>query len=183
METTNDDMKTLSSLIVGAMHEIEVCVSLTEEHFRRDYEKSKEFKKIKKQYGVAAAKAALNEITRNQIRGEQVMMIGRFLEECKRFHLLMEKVMDIVFDISSMNAMETYDAVMHDANYRAMCNCLVMNVPDENLLKMESTLKVLGREPVVRSELINYFKQQAENYYVPTDNALDPVQRDTKTGQ
>lgn len=183
METTKDDMKTLSSLIVGAMQEIELCVSLTEEHFRRDYEQSKEYKKIKKQYGVAAAKAVVAEITRNQIRGEQVMMIGRFLEECKRFHSLMEKVMDIVFDISSLNAAETFDAVMHDANYRAFVNCLVMNVPDNNLLKMESTLKVLGREPVVRSELINHFKNQSMKYDVPTDNQLDPDKRDNQTGQ
>ena len=43
METTSDDMKTLSSLIIGAMQEIEICVSLTEDHFCRMYEQSKDF--------------------------------------------------------------------------------------------------------------------------------------------
>ena len=183
METTSDDMKTLSSLIIGAMEEIEVCVSLTEEYFCKIYEQSKDFQRIKKRYGLAAAKAATKEITRKQIRGEQVMMIGRFLQDCKRFHTMMEKVMDAVFDVSSLDAVKTFDAVMHDANYRAFVNCLVMNVPDEKLLQMESTLKVLGREPIVRSELINHFKEQAEQYYVQSDYPLDPVQRDNTQSQ
>ena len=183
METTSDDMKTLSSLIIGAMEEIEVCVSLTEEYFCKIYEQSKDFQKIKKRYGLAAAKAATKEITRKQIRGEQVMMIGRFLQDCKRFHTMMEKVMEAVFDVSSLDAVKTFDAVMHDANYRAFVNCLVMNVPDEKLLQMESTLKVLGRDPIVRSELINHFKEQAEQYYVQSDNTLDPSGRDNKESQ
>ena len=58
-----------------------------------------------------------------------------------------------------------------------------MNVPDEKLLQMESTLKVLGREPVVRSELINHFKEQSEQYYVQSDNTLDPSGRDNKESQ
>lgn len=183
METTSDDMKTLSSLIIGAMQEIEVCVSLTEEYFCRMYEQSKDFQKIKKRYGLAAAKAATKEITRKQIRGEQVMMIGRFLNDCKRFHTMMEKVMEAVFDVSSLNAVNTFDAVMHDANYRAFVNCLVMNVPDDKLIQMESTLKVLGREPVVRSELINHFKEQADKYYVQPDNTLNSSERDNSQSQ
>lgn len=183
METTSDDMKTLSSLIIGAMQEIEVCVSLTEEYFCKMYEQSKDFQRIKKRYGLAAAKAATKEISRKQIRGEQVMMIGRFLQDCKRFHTMMEKVMEAVFDVSSLDAVNTFDAVMHDANYRAFINCLVMNVPDEKLLQMESTLKVLGREPIVRSELINHFKDEAEKYYVQSDYPLDSVQRDNKESQ
>ena len=187
METTSDDMKTLSSLIIGAMQEIEVCVSLTEEYFCRMYEQSKDFQRIKKRYGLAAAKAATKEIARQQIRGEQVMLIGRFLQDCRRFHSMMEKVMEAVFDVSSLDAVKTFDAVMHDANYRAMVNCLVMNVPDDKLIQMESTLKVLGRDPIVRSELINYFKDEANKYYVSTelqsDNPLDPVQRDNQASQ
>ena len=183
METTSDDMKTLSSLIIGAMEEIEVCVSLTEEYFCKIYEQSKDFQRIKKRYGLAAAKAATKEITRKQIRGDQVMMIGRFLQDGKRFHTMMEKVMEAVFDVSSLDAVKTFDAVMHDANYRAFVNCLVMNVPDEKLLQMESTLKVLGREPIVRSELINHFKEQSEQYYVQSDNTLDPSGRDNKESQ
>ena len=183
METTSDDMKTLSSLIIGAMQEIEVCVSLTEEYFCKMYEQSKDFQRIKKRYGLAAAKAATKEISRQQIRGEQVMMIGRFLQDCKRFHSMMEKVMEAVFDVSSLNAVQTFDAVMHDANYRAMVNCLVMNVPDDKLLQMESTLKVLGRDPIVRSELINYFKEQAEKYYVQSDYPLDSSERDHSQSQ
>ena len=96
---------------------------------------------------------------------------------------MMEKVMEAVFDVSSLDAVNTFDAVMHDANYRAFVNCLVMNVPDEKLLQMESTLKVLGRDPIVRSELINYFKEQAEKYYVQPDYPLDSVQRDNKESQ
>ena len=183
METTSDDMKTLSSLIIGAMQEIEICVSLTEEHFCRMYEQSKDFQRIKKRYGLAAAKAATKEITSKQIRGEQVMMIGRFLQDCKRFHSMMEKVMEAVFDVSSLDAVQTFDAVMHDANYRAMVNCLVMNVPDEKLIQMESTLKVLGRDPIVRSELINYFKEQADKYYVQSDYPLDSSERDNTQSQ
>ena len=111
------------------------------------------------------------------------MMIGRFLNDCKRFHQMMEKVMEAVFDVSSLDAVQTFDAVMHDANYRAFVNCLVMNVPDEKLLQMESTLKVLGRDPIVRSELINHFKEQAEKYYVQSDYPLDPSGRDNTQSQ
>ena len=64
-----------------------------------------------------------------------------------------------------------------------MVNCLVMNVPDDKLLQMESTLKVLGRDPIVRSELINYFKDEANKYYVPTDNTFDSGERDNQESQ
>ena len=164
MELTIEEIKTLESMFIVEMHSAERIFRVIENGLENIYRQSKDYKKLVKQYGKAAADKITKEYTHRVLTQDETYNIGKLLEECKTLHYYMDRLTAAAIAIDpnaedkGRKEMEMFDALQSDSNQLAYIHALLSNVPDQDMLKVISTLKVLAKDHSVSQAILKELK-------------------------
>ena len=86
MTLTIEDIKTLESMFIVEMHSAEHIFRVIENGLANIYSQSKDYKKLVKQYGKAAADKIAKDYTHGVLTQEEPYNIGKRLEQRKTRH-------------------------------------------------------------------------------------------------
>ena len=164
MILTINDIKTLESMFIVEMHSAERIFRVIENGLANIYRQSKDYKKLVKQYGKAAADKIVKEYTNSVLTQDETYNIGKLLEECKTLHYYMDRLTAAAIAIDpnaedkGRKEMEMFDALRHDANLLAYRHALMSNVRDEDEIKVDSALKALSKDNRVSEAILEQLK-------------------------
>ena len=164
MELTIEEIKTLESMFIVEMHSAERIFRVIENGLENIYRQSKDYKKLVKQYGKAAADKIAQEYTHRVLTQDETYNIGKLLEECKTLHYYMDRLTAAAIAIDpnaedkGRKEMEMFDALQSDSNQLAYIHALLSNVPEQDMLKVISTLKVLAKDHSVSQAILKELK-------------------------
>ena len=164
MILTINDIKTLESMFIVEMHSAERIFRVIENGLANIYRQSKDYKKLVKQYGKAAADKIVKEYTNSVLTQDETYNIGKLLEECKTLHYYMDRLTAAAIAIDpnaedkGRKEMEMFDALRHDANLLAYRHALMANVRDEDEIKVDSALKALSKDNRVSEAILEQLK-------------------------
>ena len=164
MELTIEEIKTLESMFIVEMHSAERIFRVIENGLANIYRQSKDYKKLVKQYGKAAADKIVKEYTNSVLTQDETYNIGKLLEECKTLHYYMDRLTAAAIAIDpnaedkGRKEMEMFDALRHDANLLAYRHALMANVRDEDEIKVDSALKALSKDNRVSEAILEQLK-------------------------
>ena len=164
MTLTIEDIKTLESMFIVEMHSAERIFRVIENGLANIYRQSKDYKKLVKQYGKAAADKIAQEYTHSVLTQDETYNIGKLLEECKTLHYYMDRLTAAAIAIDQnaedkgRKEMEMFDALRHDANLLAYRHALMANVRDEDEIKVDSALKALAKDNHVSAAILAELK-------------------------
>ena len=164
MTLTIEDIKTLESMFIVEMHSAERIFRVIENGLANIYRQSKDYKKLVKQYGKAAADKIVKEYTNSVLTQDETYNIGKLLEECKTLHYYMDRLTAAAIAIDpnaedkGRKEMEMFDALRHDANLLAYRHALMANVRDEDEIKVDSALKALSKDNRVSEAILEQLK-------------------------
>ena len=165
MELTIEDIKTLESMFIVEMHSAERIFRVIENGLADIYRQSKDYKKLVKQYGKAAADEIVKDYTHSVLTQDETYNIGKLLDECKTLHYYMDRLTEAAIAIDpnaedkGRKEMEMFDALRHDANLLAYRHALMANVRDEDEIKVDSALKALAKDNRVSEAILEQLKQ------------------------
>ena len=164
MELSIEDIKTLESMFIVEMHSAERIFRVIENGLANIYRQSKDYKKLVKQYGKAAADKISKEYTHRVLTQDETYNIGKLLEECKTLHYYMDMLTAAAIAIDPnaedkcRKEMEMFDALRHDANLLAYRHALMVNIPDTDDIKVDSTLKALAKDNHASEAILEQLK-------------------------
>ena len=166
MILTINDIKTLESMFIVEMHSAERIFRVIENGLANIYRQSKDYKKLVKQYGKAAADKIVKEYTNSVLTQDETYNIGKLLEECKTLHYYMDRLTAAGIEMNpgtedkGRKEMEMFDALRADSNQLAYVHALLSNVPESDMLKVISTLKVLAKDHSVSPAILEELKTE-----------------------
>ena len=164
MELSIEDIKTLESMFIVEMHSAERIFRVIENGLANIYRQSKDYKKLVKQYGKAAADKISKEYTHRVLTQDETYNIGKLLEECKTLHYYMDMLTAAAIAIDPnaedkcRKEMEMFDALRHDANLLAYRHASMVNIPDTDDIKVDSTLKALAKDNHASEAILEQLK-------------------------
>ena len=164
MELTIEDIKTLESMFIVEMHSAERIFRVIENGLANIYRQSKDYKKLVKQYGKPAADKIVTTYTHRVLSHDETYNIGKLLEVCKTLHHYMDRLtaaaiaIDPQAEDKGRKEMEMFDALRHDANQLSYVHALLSNVPESDMLKVISTLKVLAKDHHASEAILSELK-------------------------
>ena len=166
MTLTIEDIKTLESMFIVEMHSAEHIFRVIENGLANIYSQSKDYKKLVKQYGKAAADKIAKDYTHSVLTQDETYNIGKLLEECKTLHYYMDRLTAAAIAIDpnaedkGRKEMEMFDALRADSNQLAYVHALLSNVPESDMIKVISTLKVLAKDNSVSTAILEELKTE-----------------------
>ena len=166
MTLTLQDIKTLESLFIVEMHSAERIFRLVETGMADIYRQSKDYKKLVKQHGKPAADQIVRHYTHQVLTQDEQYNIGQLLKVCKTLHHYMDRLtiagieMNPGTEDKGRKEMEMFDALQADSNQLAYVHALLSNVPEPDMLKVISTLKVLAKDHSVSPRILEELKTE-----------------------
>lgn len=166
MELSIEEIKTLESMFIVEMHSAERIFRVIENGLANIYRQSKDYKKLVKQYGKAAADKIAKEYTHRVLTQDETYNIGKLLDECKTLHYYMDRLtaagieMNPGTDDKGRKEMEMFDALQSDSNQLAYVHALLSNVPESDMIKVISMLKVLAKDNSVSTAILEELKTE-----------------------
>ena len=160
MIMTIEDIKTLESLFIVEMHSAERIFRLIETGMETIYRESKDYKALVKKHGKPAADQIVRHYTHQVLTQDEQYNIGQILKVCKTLHHYMDRLtiagieMQPGTEDKGRKEMEMFDALQADSNQLAYVHALLSNVPQENEIKMISTLKALAKDNTVSQAIL-----------------------------
>ncbi len=155
------DLDRATALMIIFFHAGERMMRLVEEHYEAEYRAGDDYRKLSKIYGKVQADAIVKKMTREIIRGDERMKLGRILKHIESIHTLMDGVTTTGITVHSddTTAADSFDALMHDAKQACYISALMTNIREEDMLKAVSTLKILAKDKNVSHELLEMLEQ------------------------
>lgn len=163
---TLQDLKVLESLFIIEMHSAEHIFRLVENGMEEIYKQSKDYKKLVKQYGKLRADQIVKTYTHRVLTQDEQFNIGKLLEVCKTLHHYMDRLTVAGIEMKpgtkdkGRKEAEMFDALQADSNQLAYVHALLSNVPESDMLKVISTLKVLAKDHSVSPRILEELKTE-----------------------
>ena len=161
---TIEDIKTLESLFIVEMHAAERIFRLIETGMETIYRESKDYKALVKKHGKPASDQIVRHYTHQVLTQDEQYNIGQLLKVCKTLHHYMDRLtiagieMNPGTEDKGRKEMEMFDALQADSNQLAYVHALLSNVPESDMLKVISTLKVFAKDKMVSDQIIDRLK-------------------------
>ena len=161
---TIQEIKRLESMFIVEMHAAERILRLIESGMEKIYRESKDYKKLVKKMGKVAADKIVKEYTHRVLSHDETYNIGKLLEECKKLHHYMDRLtaaaiaIDPQAEDKGRKEMEMFDALQHDGNLLAYRHALMVNIPDTDDIKVDSTLKALAKDHHASEAILSELK-------------------------
>ena len=163
---TIEDIKTLESLFIVEMHSAERIFRLIETGMETIYRESKDYKALVKRHGKPAADQIVRHYTHQVLTQDEQYNIGQLLKVCKTLHHYMDRLTIAGIEMNpgtkdkGRKEAEMFDALQADSNQLAYVHALLSNVPESDMLKVISTLKVLAKDHSVSDQILEELKTQ-----------------------
>ena len=161
---TIEDLKTLESLFIVEMHSAERIFRLIESGMETIYRESKDYKALVKKHGKPAADQIVRHYTHQVLTQDEQYNIGQLLKVCKTLHHYMDRLTIAGIEMNpgtkdkGRKEAEMFDALQSDSNQLAYVHALLSNVPEQDMLRVISTLKVLAKDKMVSDQIIDRLK-------------------------
>ena len=161
---TIEDIKTLESLFIVEMHSAERIFRLVENGMADIYRESKDYKALVKKHGKPAADQIVRHYIHQVLTQDEQYNIGQLLKVCKTLHHYMDRLTIAGIEMNpgtkdkGRKEMEMFDALQSDSNQLAYVHALLSNVPESDMLRVISTLKVLAKDKMVSDQIIDRLK-------------------------
>ena len=161
---TLQDIKTLESLFIVEMHSAERIFRLIETGMETIYRESKDYKALVKKYGKPAADQIVRHYIHQVLTQDEQYNIGQLLKVCKTLHHYMDLLTIAGIEMNpgtkdkGRKEAEMFDALQSDSNQLAYVHALLSNVPESDMLKVISTLKVLAKDHSVSDHILEELK-------------------------
>lgn len=165
-QLTLEDIKTLESLFLVEMHAAERIFRLVENGMEKIYRESKDYKKLVKLHGKTVADKIVKDYTHRVLTQDETYNVGKLLEECKTLHYYMDRLTAAGIEMNpgtedkGRKEMEMFDALRADSNQLAYVHALLSNVPESDMIKVISTLKVLAKDHSVSPAILEELKTE-----------------------
>ena len=163
---TLQDIKTLESLFIVEMHSAERIFRLIETGMETIYRESKDYKALVKKHGKPAADQIVRHYTHQVLTQDEQYNIGQLLKVCKTLHHYMDRLTIAGIEMNpgtkdkGRKEAEMFDALQADSNQLAYVHALLSNVPEQDMLKVISTLKVLAKDHSVSDQILEELKTE-----------------------
>ena len=164
MNLTINDIKTLESLFIVEMHSAERIFRLIETGMETIYRESKDYKALVKKHGKPAADQIVRHYTHQVLTQDEQYNIGQLLKVCKTLHHYMDRLTIAGIEMNpgtkdkGRKEAEMFDALQSDSNQLAYVHALLSNVPEPDMLRVISTLKVLAKDHSVSPAILEELK-------------------------
>ena len=161
---TIEDIKTLESLFIVEMHSAERIFRLIETGMETIYRESKDYKALVKRHGKPAADQIVRHYTHQVLTQDEQYNIGQLLKVCKTLHHFMDRLTIAGIEMNpgtkdkGRKEAEMFDALQSDSNLLAYRHALMVNIPDTEDIKVDSTLKLLAKDHTVSDRIIERLK-------------------------
>ena len=161
---TIEDIKTLESLFIVEMHSAERIFRLIETGMETIYRESKDYKALVKKHGKPAADQIVRHYTHQVLTQDEQYNIGQLLKVCKTLHHFMDRLTIAGIEMNpgtkdkGRKEAEMFDALQSDSNLLAYRHALMVNIPDTEDIKVDSTLKLLAKDHTVSDRIIERLK-------------------------
>lgn len=148
---TEHDLDVLSSAAVVFATAADLCVKAIEEGVQQRYIKTAEYKALVNKVGIVAARQILADECRKKIHNEGVLSMTSLLKHAKEIHENITRIQEYAIDPKSytdpndVKPWELYDGF--DTCAKIMIRDFVIrgNIPSEDYIKIESTLKAMQK--------------------------------------
>lgn len=139
------------------IHAAERFIEVLLLHYEGKIRERDEYKQLKKQYGKAVADEYVRRLNRQLLMQDQKMRLGEWCKAARTLLAKTERCTEVGMACKKhedVSAGDMFSALQNDAN--AMCRLFLYygNIPEENMVKMESTMKVLGTRTEVPTSFI-----------------------------
>ena len=163
---TIEDIKTLESLFIVEMHSAERIFRVIENGLADIYRQSKDYKQLVKKHGKPAADQIVRHYTHQVLTQDEQYNIGQLLKVCKTLHHFMDRLTIAGIEMNpgtkdkGRKEAEMFDALQSDSNLLAYRHALMVNIPDTEDIKVDSTLKLLAKDHTVSERIIERLKTE-----------------------
>lgn len=145
---TESDLDVLSGMMVVFFHSAELCCAVMEAHYAKQYHQSKEYQKLCKRFGKAYADSIVNNTVAKLLKGDKRNKIGELINAFNRVKFLMDSINMSAIECrkKDVSVEDIFDSLQNNTNTWCRIYALMSNIDnEEDWLKFESTLKVLGK--------------------------------------
>lgn len=169
---TIEDIKTLESLFIVEMHSAERIFRLIETGMETIYRESKDYKALWGPRSEPSRKAVRSGESGGTSRPHQLaerfglcdLVADATLKVCKTLHHYMDRLTIAGIEMNpgtkdkGRKEAEMFDALQSDSNQLAYVHALLSNVPESDMLRVISTLKVLAKDHSVSPAILEELK-------------------------
>lgn len=139
------------------IHAAERFIEVLCQHYEQKIRERDEYKQLRKLYGKARADEYVRKLNRRMLMQDEKMRLGEWVHTARTLLAKTDRCTEVGMACKKhedVSAGEMFSALQNDAN--AMCRLFLYygNIPEENMVKMESTMKVLGTRTEVPTSFI-----------------------------
>lgn len=161
-DTEVKDIDCLTAMMSIFTHAAEKCIMEIERIYAKEYEAGKEFLALQKKYGSVKAKEIMGSTVSGLIRNNDRYRLGKLLEQLHRTEQELNHCTEWnmkAFSGDKMTMCGAFDALQSDATDVCRMYALLGNVQEKDLIKVESTIRILGKGHRVSERVINSFQK------------------------
>ena len=140
------------------IHAAERFTEVLLQYYEQRIKERQDYLELKKKVGKQAANAYIKKLNREMLMSDEKMRLGEWCEAARKLLQKTERCTTVGMEAKidkTVSACEMFDALMMDANMMCRLFLYYGNIPPEEQLKMESTLKLMGTRTAVPMEFIN----------------------------
>ena len=168
---TIEDIKTLESLFIVEMHSAERIFRLIESGMETIYRESKDYKALPHNTTQHSGRGVESGGTSRPHQlaerfGLCELVADATLKVCKTLHHYMDRLTIAGIEMNpgtkdkGRKEAEMFDALQADSNQLAYVHALLSNVPEPDMLRVISTLKVLAKDHSVSPAILEELKTE-----------------------
>ena len=145
------------------IHAAERFIEVLLLHYEQQIKERNDYVALKKKFGKVAADEYVRKLNRQMLMQDEKMRLGEWCEAARKLLAKTDRCTDVGMTCKKhedVSASEMFSALQNDAN--AMCRLFLYygNIPSDNMMQLESTMKVLGTRTEVPTSFIN-------EYFIP----------------
>ena len=142
---TIEDRDNLSADMIVDLHAAERHLQMIELSFVQQLRDTDEYRDIVKQHGKASADAALFIKTHRVLRQDERYRLNDLMRQIKGVYISMQRIFKAAMDHGTEKGYANMDPLMVEVNRLCYFQNLLRNIPDEDMIKVVSTLKALAK--------------------------------------
>lgn len=159
-QLTQDDADQITAAMFCMIHSAEAALNKLVQYYEDLDSNSDKFKYLCKQMGTARAKQWLHEQEFKIVTHVKKQALGRWLKTAHELQQVTELCTDVGL-CSAHDGVTTgdlFDALLHDSNLMVRIFLLYGNMDNQDIVKLESTLKAFAKRDAVSQDVIDLFR-------------------------
>ena len=155
-------MDALTGMMIVLFHAGERCSQIITKQYELQYKQSQDYKVLCKRYGKPQADLIVKEQTERILTQADKMQVKRIIKQAEDLQRTIDKMTDIAIAVGDLEqAFDNFDALLNDANNVCKLMGYYANIiTEEDLLKADSTLKILAKGKRIPDAIMEQFEMR-----------------------